>query len=102
MMGIVILAGGYVAVNAYQKDKMLKEAEKKAEVYIKKNYDQIDKVSFNEDYHEFYPEDLSGLSISGYANGKKGLFFSIDINTEDDQVGSVKSFFHAGDFPPEK
>lgn len=36
MMGIVILAGGYVAVNAYQKDKMLKEAEKKAEVYIKK------------------------------------------------------------------
>ena len=55
-----------------------------------------------EDGYKFYPAALGGLSITGYVNGNKDLFFNINFSTSDNQIGRVTSIVNADEFPPEK
>ena len=85
-----------------QKEKLVKEAQREVEVFLLQNFEDIEKVTVYEDGYKFYPADLGGLSISGYVNGNKDLFFNINFSTSDNQIGRVTSIVNADEFPPEK
>ena len=101
-LSIMIIFGGYWLMNEYQENKMVKDAQKKAELFVNKNYEDIDAVTVNKDNYKFYPADLGGLSITGFVNGNKKLFFSVDFDTLDNQVGKVTSVFRSKDFPSKR
>ena len=99
---IILLIGGYWMMKANQKEKMVKEAQREAEVFLLQNFENIEKVTVYEDGYKFYPAALGGLSITGYVNGNKDLFFNINFSTSDNQIGRVTSIVNADEFPPEK
>lgn len=99
---LVVIIGVFLSVGKYRKTELVKEAQTKAELFVKKNYEDIDAVTINKDNYKFYPADLGGLSITGYVNGNKKLFFSVDFDTLDNRVGKVTSVFRSKDFPSKK
>ena len=66
-------------MDKYQENKLVEEAQKQAELFVKNNYEDVDEVTIKKDNYKFYPADLGGLSIIGYVNGDKSLFFSVDF-----------------------
>ena len=101
LIGIVIIIGGYLLVSEYQKKQIVKEAQKKVEIFfLYRNYEDISEVAVNKENYQFSP--LGGLSIGGHVNGKKELFFNIMFDASDGQVGKVMSVFSPKDFPTEK
>ena len=102
IIAIVVIIGGYFALNKYQENKLVKEAQKEAKLFVIRNYEDIQEVTINKENYKFYPAALGGLSITGYVNGDKKLFFSVDFETGNNQIGEVTSFLNPKDFPPEK
>ena len=102
LIAIVVIIGGYFALNKYQENKLVKEAQREAEVFLLQNFEDIKKVTVYEDGYKFYPGGLGGLSISGYVNGNKDLFFNINFSISDNQIGKVTSIVNPDEFPSEK
>lgn len=102
LIALVVIIGGYFALNKYQENKLVKEVQKEAVLFVKRNFEDITEVTINKDNYKFYPAVLGGLSITGYVNGDKKLFFSVDFQTGNNQIGEVTSFLNPKDFPPEK
>ena len=50
----------------------------------------------------FYPASLGGLSVTGYVNRDKSLFFSVDFETTNNKIGKVTSVYKSNDFLPLK
>ena len=80
----------------------MEEAQKQAELFVKNNYEDVDEVTIKKDNYKFYPADLGGLSIIGYVNGDKSLFFSVDFETTNNQIGNATSVLKSNDFLPLK
>ena len=99
---IILIIGGYWLMNENKEKKLVKEAQKQAELFVKRNFEDIQEVTINKDNYKFYPAALGGLSITGYVNGDKSLFFSVDFQTGNNQIGEVTSFLNPKDFPSEK
>jgi hypothetical protein len=99
---LIIIVGGFWLMNKYQENKLVIEAQKEAELFVKRNYESINKVTINKDNYMFYPSDLGGVSITGYVNGDKNLFFSVDFETTNNEIGNVTSVFKSKDFLPLK
>lgn len=38
---IVVIVGGYFALDKYQENKLVKEAQKEAELFVKRNFEDI-------------------------------------------------------------
>ncbi len=89
-------------MNEYRENQFAKEVEEKAEQFIKRNYEDISKVTIREESLFFYPADLSGVSIGGYVNDDEKLFFSIDFYSETNVLEKVSSITIPDNFPPEK
>lgn len=102
IISIVLIIGGYWLINEYKENKLVKEAQKEAELFVKKNYEDVNEVTINKDNYKFYPTALGGLSITGYVNGDKSLFFSVDFETTNNRVGNVTSVLKSIDFLPLK
>ena len=102
IISILIILGGFWLMNEIQENKLVVEAQKEAELFVKRNYQDINKVAINKDNYMFYPSDLGGVSITGYVNGDKNLFFSVDFETTNNQIGKVTSVFKSNDFLPLK
>ncbi len=85
-----------------KEEKLVTEAKMKAEIYVKNNYEGIKEVTIPKDGYFFYPDDLGGISINGYVNGNKNLTFSVDFQTNDNQLGAVGSVMEIGEFPQRK
>ena len=100
LIGVFILIGGYFLMNDYKKMQLVKEAQKKAETFVYRNYEGINKVSVNKENYNFNP--MGGLSISGHVNGNKSLTFSLMFNVYDHKVGEVTSVVKSPNFPPKK
>ena len=102
LIAIVVIIGGYFALNKYLENNLVDEAQTEAVLFVKRNFEDIQEVSINKDNYKLYPAALGGLSITGYVNGDKKLFFSVDFQTGNNQIGEVTSFLNPKDFPPEK
>lgn len=102
LIAILVIIGGYFALEKYLENKLVKEAQREAEVFLLQNFDDIEKVTVYEDGYKFYPAGLGGLSISGYVNGNKELFFNINFSISDYQLGRVTSIVNPDEFPSEK
>ena len=95
----IILIGGYLAVDSYKEKKLVEKAQTEAELFIKRNFEDINEVSINKDRYNFYPKDLGGLSITGYVNGDKDLYFNVNFATKDNKIGKVTSVVKPKEFP---
>ena len=73
----IVLIGGYLAVDSYKEKKLAKKAQTEAELFIKRNFEDTNKVEINKDRYKFYPKDLGGLSITGFVNGNKDLYYNL-------------------------
>lgn len=95
----IIFIGGYLAVDSYQEKKLVKKAQTVAELFIKRNFEDISEVAINRDRYKFYPKDLGGLSITGFVNGNKDLYFNVNFATKDNKIGKVTSVVKPKEFP---
>ena len=102
IIAIVVIIGGYFGLNKYQENKLVREAQKEAELFVKRNFEDINEVEINKDRYKFYPKDLGGLSITGYVNGDKDLYFNVNFATTDNQIGKVTSVIKPKEFPAYK
>ena len=102
IISIILIIGGYWLMNEYKENKLVKEAQNEAELFVKRNYEDVNEVTINKDNYKFYPAALGGLSITGYVNGDKSLFFSVDFETTNNQIGKVTSVLKSNDFLPLK
>ena len=96
---LVVIIGVFLSVGKYRKTELVKEAQIKAELFVNENYKAIDAVTINKDNYKFYPADLGGLSITGFVNGNKNLYFNVNFDTTDNQLGKVTSFVNPKEFP---
>lgn len=60
-MALVVIIGVYFSMDKYRESQLVKEAQIKAELFVKKNYEDIDAVTINKENYKFYPADLGGL-----------------------------------------
>ena len=95
----IVFIGGYLAEDFYQEKKLVKKAQNVAELFIKRNFEDINEVAINKDRYNFYPKDFGGVSITGYVNGDKDLYFNVNFATNDDQIGRVTSVIKPKEFP---
>lgn len=94
-----IFIAGYLTIDSYQEKKLVKKAQTEAEIFIEKNFEDINEVAINKDRYNFYPKALGGLSITGYVNGDKNLFFNVSFATKDNKIGKVTSVVKPKEFP---
>ena len=99
LIALAVIIGVYLSVGKYPKTQLVKDAQIKAELFVNENYEDIDAVAINKDKYKFYPADLGGLSITGYVNGNKDLYFNINFDTINNQIGKVTSFVNPKGFP---
>lgn len=99
ILSIIIIIGGYWLMSENKEKKLVENAQSEAELFIKKNFEDINEVSINKDKYKFYPVDLGGLSITGFVNGNKNLYFNVNFDTTDNQIGKVTSFVKPKEFP---
>ncbi|MBA4535925.1 hypothetical protein H1Z61_01905 [Bacillus aquiflavi] len=100
LIGLFILIGGYLMIGEYKKIQLVKEAQKKAEDIVYRNYEGIKKVTINKEYYKITP--MGGLSVGGHVNDDKSLTFNIGFQIEKDGLGKATSIFIPNDFPTEK
>lgn len=96
----IVFVGGYLVIGFYQEKKLVNHAQKEAESFLYRNYDNIDEIAVNKENYEFDP--MGGLSIGGHVNGKPELYFNIMFDTSNNQVGKVTSVVKPKEFPPNK
>lgn len=97
---IFILTGGYLLMSKYQKDKLVTEAQGKAESFIYQNYEGITEVKINKENYQFDP--MGGLSVGGHVNGDTELYFTLLYNTSSEGIEKVTSVVNPKNFPSEK
>jgi hypothetical protein len=56
LIAIVVTISGYFAMNKYQENKLVKEAQEKAESFIYRNYEGITEVIINKENYQFDPK----------------------------------------------
>ena len=95
----IIFIVGYLTIDSYQEKKLVKKAQTEAEIFIEKNFEDINEVAINKDRYNFYPKALGGLSITGYVNGDKNLFFNVSFATNENRIGTVTSVVKPKEFP---
>lgn len=100
LIGLLIIIGGYFAMGEYQKQQLIKEAYKKAEVFLQDNYEGIHDISLSKDNIFFDP--LGGVSIGGHVNEDSALYFNIRFDLPNKKVGKVTSIVNPKNFPSEK
>ena len=91
---------GYLAIGPYQENKLVKEAQEKAESFIYRNYEGITEVKIIKENFQFDP--MGGLSVGGYVNGDNELYFNLLYNTTSNGIGNVTSVVKPQNFPPRK
>ena len=97
---LLMLVGGYLGVNHFQKMKLVKEAQAQTEIFLQANYDGITEIYVNKENYSFNP--MGGLGIGGHVNGEKDLSFYVKYYIEDGNLGRVTSIFIPSDFPKKK
>src|SRR5699024_5548834 len=97
---IVLFIVGYFVLNEFKKKRLVDGAQEKAEVYLIKNYENVEDVHIDKEYHNFDP--MGCFSVGGHVNNKDHLTFNISFFIDNNEVGEVISIVEAPDFPPEK
>ena len=100
LIAIVVIIGGYFALNKYQENKLVKEAQEKAESFIYRNYEGITEVKINKENFQFDP--MGGLSVGGHVNGNNELYFTLLYNATNNGIGNVTSVVRPENFPQKK
>lgn len=83
-----------------KKKKLVNETQEKAEEHLMENYEGVEKVNIDREYHFFDP--MGGLSVGGHINNKDNLTFNITFLLKNNEVGEVESIVKAPDFPDRK
>lgn len=58
---IVLFIGGYFVLNEFKKKQLVNEAQKKAEEYVMKNFEDVESVQINTDNYHFKPMGTLGV-----------------------------------------
>lgn len=100
LTALLVIIGVYILLSEYQEDKLVKEAQGKAESFIYRNYEGITEVRINKENYQFDP--MGGLSVGGHVNGETELYFTLLYNTSSEGIEKVTSVVSPENFPSEK
>src|SRR5699024_8628540 len=97
---IVLFIVGYFVLNEFKKKRLVDGAQEKAEVYLIENYENVEDVHIDKEYHNF--DTMGGFSVGGHVDNKDHLTFHRSFVIDNNEVGALMSIIEAPDFTPEK
>src|SRR5699024_9581808 len=97
---IVLLIRAYFILNEDKKNRLVCEAQEKAEIYMKDNYEDVESVQVTPDNYGFTPMGSVGVGV--HINNEDHLTFHITFLIENNEIGELLTIVEGPNFPPEK